>query len=70
MHTLVSPCYISAAQPAWKVLDDTYLEIRLDYVCKPFRKLRLAVSGSEATERNVRQDSTRFAVRLLVEIGC
>jgi len=70
MHTLVSPCYIPAAQPAWKVLGYAYLEIVLDYVCETFRKLRLTVSGSEATERNVRQDSTRFAVRLWVEIRC
>jgi hypothetical protein len=70
MHAPVSPCCISVAQSTRNVLGYTYLEIGFDYVYKAFRKLRFAVSGSEATECSVWQDSTRFTVRLLVGIGC
>ena len=45
-------------------LDYTYLKVSRDDVCKALGGFRFTVSRSEATERDVRQDSARFPVRL------
>ena len=47
-------------------LDYTYLKVSRDDVCKALGGFRFTVSGSEATERNVRQHSARFPVRLWI----
>ena len=59
---------LSAPKAAWLVsharVRGTYLEVFHDYLCESFREFRLAIPGSEASERELRQNRAVLRIRL------